>query len=242
MINKAFQNKVGRSRIVGILGGMGPYATLMFMKNIMDLTPAKKDWDHIRLVVDSNPHIPSRTRAVLYNEMSPVEGMVESCLKLQKYPVDVILVPCNSAAYWIDQVQKHIRTPILNIIEITSAALLKDKKNLKVVVLGGMVTYLKNTYKKYIEKSGSIYIKPTKKIQDEVAALIENVKLGCGKRDLREQYLSIIRELVKKQKVSGIILACTELTMFKNVRVPVVVVDSSFELAKFIVNYTKETV
>ena len=56
----------------------------------MNITDTKKDWDHIRTITDNNVKIPSRSRAILYNEESPLEKMIESCLQLQKYPVDII--------------------------------------------------------------------------------------------------------------------------------------------------------
>ena len=96
-------------KTIGILGGMGPYATLMFLKNILSLTKADKDSDHIRTITDSNIDIPSRSRAILFNEVSPLNGMIDSCKKLKNYPVDAIYVPCNSADFWLDEVQKSIK-------------------------------------------------------------------------------------------------------------------------------------
>jgi len=61
---------------IGVLGGMGPYATLHFLKRILDLTPVTKDRDHFRIITDNNVKIPSRTRAVKYGEKSPVDDMV----------------------------------------------------------------------------------------------------------------------------------------------------------------------
>ena len=104
---------MSKKKIIGVLGGMGPYATTMFMNNVYDQTNAEKDWDHVRLVVDSNPHVPSRSRAILYGETSPLEGMIDSCLKLQNYPVDLIVIPCNSAHFWIEEVKQKVKHPSL---------------------------------------------------------------------------------------------------------------------------------
>ena len=72
-------------KTIGILGGMGPYATVYFYKQILDSTPVKKDWDHFRILIDSNVKIPSRTRAVLYNETSPVPDLINSINDLQPF-------------------------------------------------------------------------------------------------------------------------------------------------------------
>ena len=146
-------------KTLGILGGMGPYATTMFMNNIMDLTPAKKDWEHVRMIVDNNPHIPSRSRALLYQETSPVSAMIESCEKLQTYPVDFIAIPCNSACFWIDEVRKKVKVPVLNILEIASKALIRKNDQIKnVLVLGGAVTAQKRIYHRHLEPFGATQI------------------------------------------------------------------------------------
>jgi len=212
---------------------MGPYATAQFFKNILDLTPAKKDWDHVRIVIDNNPHIPSRSRAILYGEESPVNGMIDTCARLSAYPVDFIVVPCNSACYFLPEVQKNIKTPILNIIEIAADVLVEKIKNGKrVSVLGGGVTYLKETYKDSLERRGYCLVHHDNATQDKVTELIERVKLGEGFAELIEIYHEII-ETVKKNKTEGVILACTELSVFKDVKIGMPVVDSSHVLAEY---------
>src|ERR1700736_4074186 len=105
-----------RTKVVGVLGGMGPHATAAFFRTLLNITPAQKDWDHLRVVIDDNPHIPSRTRSLLFGEASPVPGMLESCKKLESYPVDLIALPCNSAAVFLPELQPQLRVPILNIL------------------------------------------------------------------------------------------------------------------------------
>ena len=135
------------SKTVGVLGGMGPYAALAFCTHILNMSGAKKDWEHIRTVIDNNSHIPSRTRHLLYNENSPVHGMIESAQKLAAYPVDFIVIPCNSACYFLDQVQPHVSVPLLNITKICSHSLSSTfPKPQKCLVLGGYVTYTMKTY------------------------------------------------------------------------------------------------
>ncbi len=70
--------KIAKQKSIGILGGMGPYATVHFYKRILELTPIIKDKDHFRIFIDSQVKIPSRTRAILYNETSPVPEMIKS--------------------------------------------------------------------------------------------------------------------------------------------------------------------
>jgi len=224
-------------KIVGILGGMGPYSTIMFMKNVLDLTDAKKDSDYIRTVVDSNTCIPSRSRAILYNETSPLEGMVEACQKLQKYPVDIVVVPNNSACHWVHEVQKKVKVPIINIANVTVKQLLEKKNINKVTALGSMAVYQTDLYKKEINKCGTKYIKISEDKQKQNIDFIEKIKLGNNSEELNTMFNNFVEEIVNEYKLDGIILACTEFTRFKDLSYSVSVIDSGFALAQFVVDY-----
>ncbi|WP_252246665.1 amino acid racemase [Clostridium sp. ZBS4] len=223
-------------KVIGILGGMGPYASLAFFQKLLDLTPAKKDWEHLRIIIDNNPHIPSRSRYLLYDEESPIEGMVDSCRKLQRYPVDVIAVPCNSACYFIDKIQNKIDIPILNIMEITSNSLADTYPSIKKVsVLGGAITYNKKTYEKFLKQNNIKYIHHNKEIQDKVESLIEKIKLNFISEELKSNFHEILEELKKSYNTEGVILGCTEFGCLMDIQTSVKILDSSTELAKYIV-------
>jgi len=160
-------------KTLGVLGGMGPYATLKFYELLLSLTSAEKDSDHLRMILDINPHIPSRSRHQLYGEESPVKGMIESCRKLEAYPVDMIALPCNSACAFLDEVQPEVEIPILNIVEIAVKSL-RGHGVLEgpVAVLGGTVTYQRQIYRNFLEKYGMRYVHHAEEEQTTVESLI----------------------------------------------------------------------
>ena len=100
---------------------MGPHATSECFNKIIRLTPAQKDWDHLHLVIDNNTKITSRTRHVLFDEASPVPGMIDACRRLASYPVDFIAVSCNSACFFLDQITPHVNVPVMSIMSETVA-------------------------------------------------------------------------------------------------------------------------
>lgn len=222
----------------GILGGMGPYATQMFYKSVLDFSNVKKDWEFPHLVIDSANYIPSRTRHILYNEDSPVEDMIDVCLKLQSYPVDYIAIPCNSASVFIEYILPKVDVPIINIIETTASNL--PKKNCKCVILGGRVTYSTKSYKKYLLQNGHEYVDHHEDIQLLVENLIEKIKIN----DLNNAQIlfnEIVQALNNTVTYDCIILGCTELTIFTNNIVDGVhIIDSSGSLARKIVELSKE--
>ena len=103
-------------KILGILGGMGPLSTSYFFQEILRLTDAKKDSDHLRIIIDNNVDIPSRTRALLYGEESPTKVIHCACLNLKSFGCDYIAVPCNSAHAFFDDVTFGGNIPWVNMI------------------------------------------------------------------------------------------------------------------------------
>ena len=230
---------MSKHKVVGVLGGMGPYATLLFYENILNLTDADKDWDHVHLVIDNNTKIPSRTRALLFGEKSPYDCMLESCEKLENYPVDIIVIPCNSAQNWIPDLQKKIKTPIMSIVNITAEALFNKVNCTNVAVLGGYVTYEKELYKEAIEGFGAKHIKISSDLQKRTMKIIEKVKLFEQENNfkLQKDFIDLIKDIATKEDIDALILGCTEFSFFKEIKLAVPFVDSSTEYARFVADF-----
>ena len=221
---------------VGILGGMGPYATVEFMHKLLRLTPALRDSDHIRIVVDSHPHIPSRTRYLLHGEASPVPEMVESCRKLAAYPVDFIAVPCNSACGFIEELRETLPIPVLNIVEIAANSLAEMHPNVRSAgVVGGHVTYRKGTYRPFLEDHGITYVKHDERTQEQIEDLIAKIKLLDTGPPVVRSCLNVLERLRDEYGAESIILGCTEFGCIPLPSLSVPIIDSSDELARHIV-------
>ncbi|MBS1640276.1 MAG: aspartate/glutamate racemase family protein [Bacteroidetes bacterium] len=234
--------KKNNKKIIGILGGMGPYASLSFLKKLLDLTKAKKDWDHLRVILDNNPHIPSRTRAFLYDEESPVEGMIESCQKLAKYPVDIILLPCNSATYFLPYVQPKINIPTISIVEATCQSLKnKVSKGTRIIVWGGVITYSTQLYKPYLQQLGYEYVEMSEDDNKIVLNFIEDIKLNDNMVDINRIKLHIETTL-SKYNSSLIILGCSEFGCIIDQLYNYPLIDSDTEYAKFVIEYVRNNV
>ncbi len=228
-------------KIIGILGGMGPYATADLFKKIIELTPAKKDWEHIRIIIDNNPKIPSRTRAYLLNDKDPSPLMGETAKNLEKAGADFIVMPCNSAHYWYDKVKESISIPILNIIEETAKYIKEKSPDIKKVgILGGLVTIKANLYGKIFQKHNIEVIHPEEKDQKIVVNSIEAIKLGKPDKKIKEDILNVSDHLVDKG-AQAIILGCTEFPIiFQDYKYKVPIFDSDLILAKAAVKLARE--
>ncbi len=201
-------------KLLGILGGMGPYAALDFAKKVLDVTPAKKDWDHIHTVIDNNVEIPSRTRAIMYNEASPTPGIIESIGRLAAFGADLVVLPCNSAHYFYPEVEGHIEIPWLNMLEAVAATVRKQGLK-KTLVLGGYVTVTRKTYDKYM---GTSYLGEDG--NSIVYEIIEAVKLADSSLslDLARKLKKEIADHRKMHAIDSVLLGCTELSIQETLR------------------------
>jgi len=122
-------------KTIGILGGMGPEATVFFYQKIIDLTPALKDQDHIPTLIYSNPQIPNRTDAILNNQLEETaRALGRSGKILEEGGASFIVIPCNTAHFWIEDIRQAVTIPVIDMIEET-VRFLVEKLHLKQVGL-----------------------------------------------------------------------------------------------------------
>ena len=216
---------IDREIIVGILGGMGPYATNFFLKRILDLTPAKLDKDHFHTIIDNNVKIPSRTRAVKYNEESPVNDIVHSINNLGKIGCSFVMLPCNSVHYFYDKVSEKIEIPWLNMIEIVSNKIL-DLNYTKPLILGGYITTQKKVYSQFLPKS--VYLSGSE--NRIIESIIEEIKINNSLEKKSEQ---TIKNIIKNydDSIDSILLGCTELP---------IVIDEEYFLGRKVISSIDE--
>ncbi|MDR0912684.1 MAG: amino acid racemase [Methanobrevibacter sp.] len=218
---------------LGILGGMGPYASLKFLEEVLNITDAKKDWEHIHTILDSNTQIPSRTRNYIYNEKSPIPEMIKSINKLNQYSVDIIAIPCNSACYFLEKIDDIDKKNVVNIIEVTSGKVNKKlEKGKKIAIFGGYITYHAKTYEKFL--SDYDYVWHDLEDQEKISDFIEKIKLN---KDIKEDFIEFLSQYIKKYKVHAIILGCTEFSCLDLELEDILIIDSNKELAKYIVHH-----
>lgn len=213
-------------KVIGILGGMGPEATADLFKRIIRATPAEKDQDHIRVIIDSNPKIPDRTAAIIGGGSSPLPEMTRTAKNLEKAGADLIIIPCNTAHHYYEELKRSVRIPILNMVELTAQTIKEIFPNVKRIgLIGTTGTVRAGIYNRALEKSGVEVIYPPEKLQDQVMeAIYGNVKAGRtleGKEIIAKVATHLIEE-----GAEIIIYGCTEVSLvLKSEDLPVPVVD-----------------
>ncbi len=200
-------------RIIGIIGGMGPGATADLFREINALTPVKKDQDHIRVLIYSNPKIPDRTTFILGKGPDPLPAMLETARTLQSAGAGLLMIPCNAAHYFLPRLQARIKVPILNMIRETCARVCLDAPHLTAVgLLAATGTVRSAVYAREFERAGIEVLTPEGEVQNRVHRAIFEVKAGRHGRRTQRTLESIGAGLVKRG-AGAVILGCTEIPL-----------------------------
>ena len=199
--------------LIGVLGGMGPAATLDFLAKILAATPVSRDQDHIPVAVWSDPRIPDRNKAILDpdNFPSPAPDLQHGARKLEGVGADFIAIACNTAHHWHDAIQAAVSIPVLQIADIAVSRLTAAGHGPGTMV--GLMcsdgTLGSGYYDRRLEAAGFSILRPTAAMQVRMMAAIYAVKVGDM---VRAEDLS--RALAREFLAAGasvLLVACTEL-------------------------------
>ncbi|MBR2674710.1 MAG: amino acid racemase [Mogibacterium sp.] len=201
-------------KTIGILGGMGPAATADLMAKITNMTDAATDQEHIPMLVDSNTRIPDRTKAIEGKGESPVPEMLASAKRLENAGADFIIVPCNTAHFFIPEIENEVGIPILN-MPVETANLLKRRGVKCAAVLATRGTYLSGQYDKVLEERGIRTLTPSPEQKETVMSLIyDYIKKGITEPSEipRDEIVKVVKDL-ESRGAEALLLACTELPL-----------------------------
>ncbi|WP_010480338.1 cysteate racemase [Thermococcus zilligii] len=194
-------------RVIGILGGMGPLATADLFRRIVEKTPAKRDQDHPRIIIYNNPKIPDRTAFILGHGDDPRPELIASARKLESWGADFIVMPCNTAHFFAETIQRAISIPLVSMVEET-AKVVREMGLRKVGLIATDGTIKGLIYHRALLEHGVQIAVPNKTNQEKVMrGIYEGVKAGnleLGRRLL----LEVAKRLEKRS--DGIIAGCTE--------------------------------
>ena len=222
--------------MIGILGGMGTQASLDFCNKLAMLNRGKIDQKYPLFILYNKSNIPGRPENLhKYNKV--LKSLNTGCLLLQKNKCKFIVIPCNTAHYWYDDLQRKIKIPIISMPkEVYLHAKKNCKKNSKIGILATEGTLKTRVYNKFFDKNFTL-INPKKSLQiKSVNKAIKYVKIGKVK-DAEKAIKPAINYLIK-MKCKKIILGCTELPIaifafksFKNIKQSKIFLDPNLILA-----------
>ena len=225
-------------KTIGILGGMGPMATADLFQKITALTDASGDNEHIRIYIDSNAAIPDRTAAILDGGEDPVPAMADSLGKLELCGADCVVMPCNTAHYFLPRLAERTKTPFLSMIEAAARTCQERFPGKAVGILATKGTLAAGLYQKALEAEGAPFLVPDAAGQEALMAVIyQGVKAGAPPSRYREAFLSVTEGMTGRG-AECFLLACTELPLAaRDLGLDLPAVDPTEELAKAAIRF-----
>ena len=223
--------------MIGILGGMGTQAGLDFCNKLAVLNRGKIDQKYPLFILYNKSNIPGRPEN-LKRYSKVLKSLIKGCLLLQKNKCKFIVMPCNTAHYWYDDLQKKIKIPIISMPKEVYLHTKKNcKKNCKIGILATEATLKTKVYNKYFDRSFKL-LSPTKLLQKKcVNKAIKFVKMGKVRQ--AEKVLRPAVNYLIKIKCRKIILGCTELPIaifayksFKKIKESKIFIDPNLLLAQ----------
>jgi aspartate racemase len=222
--------------MIGILGGMGTQAGLDFCNKLAKLNAGKLDQQYPMFVLYNKSNTPKRPENLkkYYNVLN---ALVKGCKMLQKNKCKFIVIPCNTAHYWHEDIQKKIKIPLISMPkEVYKHTKKTCKKNSKIGILCTEATLKTKVYNQYFDKDFNL-VSPEKLLQkNSVNKSIKLVKMGKIK-EAEKVIRPAVNYLIKNQ-CKKIILGCTELPIaifayksFKNIKKSKVFIDPNLLLA-----------
>ena len=198
---------------LGVIGGLGPMATALFMQMVTEMTDAEVDQEHIEMLIHSCPQIPDRTSYILdHAKADPKPEMIRVGQGLAAQGADLIAIPCITANYFYTELEEGIRIPIINAIQETHRYL--TERNIHSVgLMATSGTVESGLFQKEFLSPDSRLIVPSKERQREVMHLIyKNVKAN---RPPQMELFERISEELRAGGAEVILLGCTELSVIR---------------------------
>jgi aspartate racemase len=224
----AKSKKTTLTKTIGLLGGMGPEATVRFFELIIKNTAAAEDQEHLKIIVLNYPQIPDRTKAILYGGESPIPYLIEGLNLLERAGARLIAIPCMTAHYFLPQLKKHTRSRIISLIEETANwTKLTFPQIKKVGLLATEGTIATGIFLKAFQTRNIQVLIPGNSGQKKIMEAIygkKGIKAGFTGVGPRRLLLAGCKELLE-QGAEALIAGCTEIPLVltqKNVTVPLI--------------------
>jgi aspartate racemase len=201
-----------REKVIGVIGGMGPEATVDFQRRLIARTSARDDADHLRVLVDNNPKIPSRIAALIERTgEDPAPVLCAMAEGLERQGADFLVIPCNTAHHYLPAIAKAVTIPLLDMVALSIAELSKlVPQPRRIGMLASPAVRLVGLYKERLDRAGFEAVFPDAANEAKILGVIQAVKAGRSGDAERRAYDDVARSLAG---VDAFLIACTELSV-----------------------------
>jgi len=209
------------SKTIGVLGGMGPAATIEFFHRLVAATPAAVDQAHLRILIDNNPHVPDRTEAIFGRGPDPGPVLADMARGLAASGADLLAMPCNTGHVFQAAIRNAVSVPFIDMIEETARVITVGKVGL--LATKGIVRA--ELYRIACDRRDIELITPGEEDQRLVMDMIRRVKAGERGASVRDQVAAIAGRLADRG-VGAVIAGCTEISLIPGDGMPIEWIDA----------------
>jgi len=218
VIGQADAAKKGRRPLIGILGGLGPAATVDFYAKVLAATRATKDQDHVRLIIDGDPTVPDRSASVLGSGESSVPALVAKARRLAAAGAEVLAMPCNGAHAYEEQIRQAVDLPFVSIVEESVLAALghltnDPRRRQAVGVLATSATQGARLYPKALAVHGVAVVEPDSEAEAEFMSLLYRIKGGEEHEPAVRNGMAVLAIQLVARGAGVIVAGCTEVPL-----------------------------
>ena len=198
----------------GVMGGLGPMASVYFYKMVVDMTDAKTDQEHVDMVITNRATTPDRSTYILgKSDENPADVLISDAQKLEQFGVDFIVITCNTAHYFYEKINKSVNIPVLSIVEET-IKYAKESGHKKLGIMATTGNIKTKLYQEMCERFDMEYFVFDDERQQQVMEIIYD-DIKSGKPADMNKFNKLVNHL-KENECDGIVLGCTELSILKN--------------------------
>jgi aspartate racemase len=199
-------------KVVGVIGGMGPEATVDFMHRLVARTPARDDADHLHVLVDNNPKIPSRIAALIEGAgEDPAPVLCDMAKGLQAQGADFLVMPCNTAHYYLPAIAGSVSIPMLDMVLLAIQKLAGASAG-RIGVLASPAVRMVGLYKTRMKQAGLQTVFPEPQDEKTLLGIIKAVKAGRLDDKHRQDYGKVAGHLLDAG-ADVLLVACTEFSV-----------------------------
>jgi len=205
-----------QDKVVGIIGGMGPEATVDFMSRVIDATPAEIDQDHIHMIVENNPRIPSRQLAMRGEGEDPGAAIAAIARRLEDAGAEFLVMPCNLAHAWQSNIVEAVSIPFVSIVsESIGSALARSGDDSPVGLMTTPGCFTAGLYQQALADTGRLVITQSSDELDETMRLVMQIKGGKKSPEVASGLKALANKLLDRG-AKVLIAACTEFPLVLN--------------------------
>ncbi|MGI6688428.1 MAG: aspartate/glutamate racemase family protein [Christensenellales bacterium] len=211
----SFDSGDGHMYKLGILGGMGPFATADTLARVVKFTFAKADQEHIPTIILSDPRVPDRSDFICGQGTDPMPKLLEGIRTLEKFAVEAIIIPCNSAHYFVPQLQAVTPIPIIDMVKETVNYIASSLLTKHIMVFGTVGLLKSNVYQNRFAQNNLAIESSSEADQMAVMSVIREIKKTGEYQQSRKNFEELIAR-VNRQNDCCFVFACTELSLIKH--------------------------